>query len=88
MSPTTKTARILWSAVFSILICILGIIGIKTPLGDLLVPGLYPIGSAMYGLGIIAFVVALPLDFLLYTLIIYAILSLWAWLMNRKIGVD
>jgi hypothetical protein len=42
----------------------------------------------MHGLGITAFVIALPLDFLLYTLIIYAILSLWAWFMNRKIGVD
>jgi hypothetical protein len=88
MAPTTKTARILWSAAFSILICVLGVIGIKTPLDWLLLPGLYPIGSAMHGLGIIAFVIALPLDFLLYTLIFYAILSLWAWLMNRKIGVD
>jgi hypothetical protein len=42
----------------------------------------------MHGLGIIAFVIGLPLDFLLYTLIIYAILSLWTWPMNRKIGVD
>jgi hypothetical protein len=88
MSPTTKTARIFWSASFAILICVLGVIGIRTPLGDLLVPGLYPIGDAIHGLGITAFVISLPLDFLLYTLIIYAILSLWTWLLNRKTVVD
>ncbi len=88
MPPTTKTARILWSAAFSVLICVLGVIGIGTPLGWLLLPGFYPIASDMHGLGITAFVIALPLDFLLYTLIIYAILSLWAWFMNRKIEVD
>jgi sterol desaturase/sphingolipid hydroxylase (fatty acid hydroxylase superfamily) len=88
MGKTTIRARILWSAVSSLLICAFGVIGIKTPLIVLLLPGLYPIADSMHGLGIVAFEIALPLDFLLYWLIIFVIFSLWNWSFHRKMEVN
>ncbi len=88
MRLTTTSARTLWSAVTSLLICALGVVGLSTPLSLLLVPGLYPIGDSIHGLGIVAFEIALPLDFLLYWLIIFAIFSLWDWSLHRKKEVN
>jgi hypothetical protein len=42
----------------------------------------------MHGLGIVAFEIALPLDFLLYWLIIFVIFSLWNWSFHRKMEVN
>lgn len=72
----TKSRPAIIAAGFSAIICTVGTLGLTTPLVYLIMPGFYSIGSAAHGLGIFAFILALPLDFAFYWVVIFTIASL------------